>query len=787
MSALNRKLLHDLVRIWAQTLAIAGVLGCGIMVLVMGTGVQRSLTETRAAYYERNRFAEVFVQATRAPRSLLPEIAALEGVALAEVRVVLSAVLDLDGMAEPATARILSLPASGNPVLNVPLLRSGRMPDPLHADEVVVAEAFAMANALHPGDRFRAVIEGQSRELVITGTVISPEFIYTIAPASMMPDDKHFALIWMGETAAAAAADLGGAFNDLSLTLGRGANEKSVIAALDRLLAPYGGTGAYGRDRQSSHAFLDNELAQLAAIAKYLPPVFLVISAFLVNMVLGRLIALDRPQIGLLKAVGYSTGAIAAHYLKLSIGIGLVGVAVGWGVGWWLGAGMTRMYADFFRFPFLIYVPGVGSFVISGLLGLATVLLGALRAVLASARLAPAVAMAPPAPPAFRRGWVDWLGDALHLRNLTMMILRSVSHWPGRAMVTLFGVAASVSVLVASFFILDVMAVLMTDIFEHTNRQQATLMLSRAQGEEAVLAAAALPGVRRAEGAFVLPVRVGHGTVSRLLALQARAADTQLTRILDTQGRPFDLPQRGLAIPESLADVLGVRPGDTVTVELLAPPRETWVVPVTALVRQSMGQDVHMAAPALFALMRSPPQVNAIHLMIAPEALPGLRAAVKTTPAIGGMVEWTDIRRQFDVTMNENLVRMVVIYTALGMLITVGVVYNAARIQLAERAHELASLRVLGFTRREVGYVLVGELMLLSVLAVPVGWALGYGFAALMVAAFSSEMVSMPLVISRATYAYATLVVLGTALAAALLVRRRLDHTDLVSALKQRE
>ncbi|MDP4033624.1 MAG: ABC transporter permease [Pseudorhodobacter sp.] len=787
MRALDRKLLRDLRRIWAQTLAIALVLGCGVMVLVLAQGAERALTETRDAYYERNRFADVFASATRAPQALAGEIAQIEGVALVETRISFAVVLDLPGVVEPAMGRVLSLPATGEPVLNIPLLREGRWPDPLHPDEVALSESFAQANGLRPNDSLRAVLNGKMRTLTVTGLMLSPEFIYLIGPGTMMPDDHHYGLIWMGQDAAAAANDLAGAFNELSLQLTRNAAPDSVIAALDLLLAPYGGTGAYARDRQISHAFLQSELDQLAAMAFILPPVFLIVSAFLVNMVLGRLIALERTQIGLLKAVGYTRAEIAGHYLKMSIGIGIIGVLVGWAAGVWLGQGMTALYARFYRFPYLIYAPGSGAFVVSGLLGIATVLLGALRSVQASVRLSPAVAMAPPAPPMFRRGWVDVLGRGLRLRQTTMMIVRSISRWPGRAAVTLFGVAASVAVLIASFFSFDAMAQMVDEVFYQTNRQHVTLQLAGSRPLSAVQAAYALPGVLSVEGAYGLPVRLSHGPKSRLVGMEALAEGAALVRLLDADGHVVVPPSEGLTLPEGLAETLGVGPGDFVSVALLVPPRETNDVPVAAVIRQSLGQTAYISDPALFALLRQAPQVNRLNLLVDEAQLPALYAAVKQAPAVSGVMLWRDVRRQFDATMNENLMRMTLIYSALGVLITVGVVYNAARIQLSERAHELASLRVLGFSRAEVGYVLVGELMLLTLVAVPLGWLAGTGFAALVTQGFSTDMIRIPLVITKATYALASVIVIAAALGSALLVRRRLDRVDIATALKQRE
>ena len=787
MRALDRKVLRDLRAIWAQCLAIAMVLACGVMVMVLSTGTQRSLTETRDAYYERHRFADIFAGATRAPRGLLTEIAAIDGVAQAEARIVFTAMLDLEGMQEPASARVISLPALGEPILNLPLLREGRLPDPLQPDEVALSEPFAQANGLQPGARFRAVLNGRMRELVVTGHLLSPEYIYTLGPAAMMPDDVHFGLIWMREPAAAAATDLEGAFNDLTLGLSRGANEAAVIAAVDSLLAPYGGTGAHGRDRQMSHVFIEGELSQLGAMARVLPPIFLIVSAFLVNMVLGRLIALERQQIGLLKAIGYPTRAIVVHYLKMTAGIGLAGTLIGWGLGWWLGHEMTALYTEYFRFPWLDYRPGTAPMVIAGMAAMAAVVLGAVRAVGAAVRLAPAVAMSPPAPPVYRRGWADDLGRAIGLRQTTMMIVRSLSRWPGRAAVTLFGVAGSVAVLVASFVTFDIIDVVMEDIFDRTNRQHATVILHQPVADRAELDALSLPGVLHAEGIHAAPIRISKGAASKLVSLMARDPDARLTRLLDTEGTVIPLPETGAALPESLAQQLGARPGETVRIELLAPPRAPWEVTVTGVFRQSMGQDILMRRDAFFGLMNETPQVNMLHLAIDPLALPALQAQVKQTPAITGFTLWADVRSSMEATMNESLITMTVIFSVLGMLITIGVVYNAARIQLAERAHELASLRVLGFRRSEVAYVLVAEQMLLTIVALPVGWLLGYWFAVLMTQGFSTDIISLPMVISRATYAQAALTTLLTALVSVLLVRRRLDRIDIVTALKQKE
>lgn len=787
MPPLDAKLLRDLRRLWAQSLAIALVLGAGVAILVIAFGAQVSLFETRAAYYERSRFADVFAAARRAPLPLAEDIAAIAGVQAVEARVAGYAVLDVPGLSEPVTGRILSLPPSGEPALNLPILRAGRLPDSARPDEVAVNASFTEAHGLRPGDGFAAVLNGRLRQLTVVGTVLSPEFIYTIGPGGLMPDDLRFGVVWMGHEAASAAFGQQGAFNDLAIGLARGASEDAVIAAVDDLLAPYGGTGAYGRAHQVSHRFLDDELRQLRAMAWVMPPVFFLVAAFLVNLVLARLIALERSQIGLLKAVGYSSAAVARHYMKLAAAIGGIGIALGWGFGWWAGQGMTRLYGEFFRFPYLVYVASLHTFAISALVGLAAVLSGALVAVRAALRLTPAVAMAPPMPARYRRYASDRIVDLLGLPTTAQMILRSLTRWPGRAAFTLFGVASSVAILVGSLFTFDAVEFLIDESLFRANRQDATLTFNEARTRAAVIEVAAMPGVLAVEGGLAVPIILRHGPVERRANLEARPPDPGLARLLDADGLPVVMPEHGLLMSEKLAAALRVGPGEAVDVELMEGTRETHAVPLAGTVRLHYGEGVYMDAAALSALRRAGPEVNLVHISFDTAQLPALYAAVKTTPGIAGMTLWTEVRRNFRETMGENLTISISVYSILGALIAVGVVYNAARIQLSERAHELASLRILGFTRGEVSFVLLGELLGLSALAIPIGCLLGYGFAALIAWGFSTDTITIPLVVRPPTYGHAALVVAGAALASALMVRRRIDRLDLVAVMKTRE
>jgi len=788
VSALWHKLGRDLRRLWPQALAIALVLACGVAILLMSLGMFRALESTRMAYYDRQNFADIFATATRAPRTLLPEIARISGVVTVEARATGLVTLDLPGRVRPGIGRVLSLPeAGGLPRLNVPIVKAGRLPDPEARDEVLVTTAFAAANGLRPGDRLVANLNGRKRNLRITGTALSPEFVYTLGPGALMPDNEGFGILWLPDRAAAAAFDLQGAFNDLSLALAGGADAQAVIARLDRVLAPYGGTGAHGRDEQLSDAFLTAEIQSLKAMAWILPPVFFGISAFLVHMVLGRIVTLERPVIGLLKALGYSNRAVAGHYLALAALTAAGGIALGWAVGTWLSHALSVLYAEFFEFPYLVWQAAPGPYLAAGLLGLAAAGGGALQAARAAGRLPPAEAMRPPAPPVYGRTLADRLLAGAGLGQPAMMVWRGILRWPLRSGLTTLGIAMAVAVMVAANFFDDALDKLIDIAFTQAARQDAVLMLSSEAPGIAVEDVRALPGVLMAEGQTSQPAILRHGPRERRIAIEARPAGADLARTVDAAGHAVPLPPRGLLLSSRLAERLDAAPGDRITVEFLTGRRETHRLEVTGIVAQYFGLGAYMDADTLAALRREGPRIGAVNVVLDPARTDAFDRALKDIPALSGTVMMQQVRRSFQDTIAENVVIMNTIYVVIAVLITFGVTYNGARIQLSERARDLASLRILGFTRAEVSGILVGESLVLAIAAQPLGWAIGAAIAWGMAEASTSDLYAIPVVLKPATFAAATLVVLAAAAGSALAVRRRLDRLDLVAVLKTRE
>ena len=787
MRVLDIKLFRDLKRLWAQCLAIALVVGGGVATLIMAVGSQRSLDETRIAYYERYRFADVFATVRRAPKSLVEQIREIPGVAGVDARIAKFALLDIPNFAEPATGQVISLPEIGEPALNRLYMRLGHTPEPGRSDEVIVNEGFAKAHGFTLGDRFFAILNGRKRELTIVGTALSPEYIFTVGPGDIMPDDRRFAIIWMSEKALASAYDLKGAFSSVTVKLLRGASEREVVTRLDTLLDPYGGQAAYGRKDQTSNAWLDHELEMLKNMSRTLPPIFLLVSTFLVNLILNRLVALEREQIGLLKALGYRNAEIVWHYVKFVLLIVLVGIVLGSAAGTWLGIYLTRLFGDYFHFPFLVFAKSTDLYAIAAALGAIAALIGAVHALKDIVTLSPAVSMRPPAPQRFRHLLPTSVAIDRIASQPTMMMLRNIARHPVRASLTMLGISLSTAILVVSLFTHGTMENLIDVTYFMSDRQDATVGFFEKRKREVTIDVARLPGVLAVESYREIPVRIRNRNIERRITISSRPRDADLSRIIDVDLRPVVPPECGLAISSLLADILGVHVGDLVEVDLLEGQRRTVSLPVTALVENYFGIKGMMDEQALARLMREAPATNAVNLSLDPAKKDLFYAAIKAMPTVSGLALQEMSLKNFRAAVAVFVTTISSIYTGLAAIIAFGVVYNAARISLSERVRELASLRVLGFTRGEVLRILLLELALLAILAQPPGWVMGYSLAWIMKTQLAGELMRVRLIVENSTYVLASAIVIAAAALSALVVRRRVNHLDLVAVLKTRD
>lgn len=787
MRSLDRKLVRELWRLKGQVFSIAMVVATGIMSVVTIRGGYDSLVVAQERYYAETHFAHVWASVKRAPESVAGEVAGVEGVVRVESRVSAAATLDLEGLGAPGTARFVSLPAPGRPGINDVRLLRGRYLAPSARDEVLINEKFADARALLPGDSVVAVLNGRRRSLHVVGIANAPEFSYSVPPGSLYPDDERYGVFWMARETLGAAYDLDGAFNELVITVAPGAEPEAVARRVDEVLDRYGGQGAYPRADQLSHQILQAELDQNRVTSTVIPLVFLAVAAFLLNLVLGRMITTERTEIAVLKAFGYRDSEVGLHYLYFALAAVGVGTLVGGLGGVWMGRQYVDLYGAYFVFPDLEFILSPFLLVASAGASATAAGVGALGAVRRAVRLPPAEAMRPEPPPQFEPGPLERSGIGRMLPSAGRMILREIERRPMRSLLSSLGVAFSVAILVIGTFMFDAVTYMMDLQFRVVQREDLMLTFEEPLERSVRYELASMPGVSRVEMYRSVPARLWSGHRERAVAIQGLGEGSRLRRVVSADGRVHPIPVEGLVLSDYLAEELRVGAGDTLRVEILEGERRERPVVVAGLVEDFIGASVTMDRASLDALAGGGRVASGAYLSVFEPDRPALEARLKDTPAVAAVASPQTLLQNFESQLGDSLYVSIGFLLGFAGVISVGIIYNGARISLSERGREIASLRVMGFRRGEVSVLLLGEQALVTLFAIPVGWGLGYGMARSILSGLSSETYRIPFVVGPTTYLLSAGVTVVAAIASGWIVRRRIDTLDLIEVLKTRE
>ncbi len=784
---LDRKLLRDLQRLKGQAAAVSLVMGCGLAMLIMARSLIHSLETTRSEYYQTNHFAEIFGSLKRAPNHLIDRLRDIPGVATAQTDLAVPVTLDLPGIAEPCSGLVRSLPDFAAAELNRLFLRRGRWLAPGSRGEVLVGEAFANANQLSPGDTLTMLLNGRRQTFRIAGIVLSPEYIFESRPGVALPDSRTYGIFWMPYKEVATAWDLYGAFNHFSLTLAPGADEKPVIAAADRLLRPYGGLGAYGRQDHPSHIRVTDEIRVLTILAIGFPTIFLSVAAFMTNAVLTRLLSLQREQIAILKAFGFTNRQIVVHYLKFAFVMVAAGVILGLAGGVALGHKLVIMYELFYRFPDLHFRLDGNAVAIALTVGLGAVTLGVFGAVRKAAKLPPAEAMRPEPPAHFRPAFIERTGVARLLTHSFRIAVRNLERRTMQAVFTVTGLALATALLIIPNTFKAGISEVLDFQWDVVQRQDVNLGLVEPSSARIAHELAQLPGVTSLEPSRSAAVRIHFQGRSRQIGLRSLLPGGQHSRAVDASGREIVPTADGVILSAKLARVLGAHLGDTLVLEALEGRRRVMNVPLVATAEDFTGIAAYMEIHAVNRFLGEGDVITGASIGLDMSRRTEFLTALKQIPRVSSVAIKETMRQAFRETTAQSMGLLQSIYLTFAVIVAFGVIYNNARISLAERARELATLRVIGMTQREVGAILVVELVILALLAVPLGLLLGTGLTTVIVGSINTETIRLPLVFTSYTYSFAVVTVTIASALSALFVLRKLRQLDLIATLKAPE
>jgi putative ABC transport system permease protein len=790
--ALDRKLLREFSRAKGLLLAITSIVIIGVTCFVTMQSAYHNLNEAKSRYYRQCRMADFWIEVKKVPLSELEPVARLPGISEIHPRIQFYATVDLEGVERPLNAAVVSLPERRDRVINDIVLRRGDYFTDRRDNEVIVTASFARAHGLRPGQWIHLLLNNRRQEMFVVGTALGSEFTYMLAPGAIMPDPKQFGVFYIKRKFAEEVFDFQSAANQIvgHLTPNERDHPDEVLRRAETLLEPYGVFTTTPLKLQASNQYLSNEIEGLRVFAVFMPVVFLGAAALILNVLIMRLARQQRVVIGTLKALGYSDRQVFAHFIQFGLGVGLVGGLVGSVLGYWLAAGMTRMYQQFFEFPdlyngFYPYVYAV-ALAVSLLCALAGCLFGA-RSTL---RLKPAEAMRP-APP--RRGGKILLErlDALWRRLGTgwRMALRGIFRNRLRTAAGIFAAMMGTSLLVTGFMMNEGSHYLLDFQFFRVMRSDVDLAFRDQQGWDAWLEVRQLPGMDFAEPRLQVACTLVNGPYRRKSGVTGLLPSARLTVPRDRQGEAIELPEVGLVIDRRLSQLMHLAAGDMVTLIPVRGDRRPVRVPVQAIADSYLGLTAYAQIGYLSRLVGEELAVTEVQLATDrdTESRTQLYRQLQRLPGVQSISLRSDMIKNLVATMLETQYLFIGVWILFAGVLFFGSVLNASLVSLAERQREVGTLIALGYSRWQVGAMFMRESLVTNVAGTLIGFPIGYALTVLMVYAYENDVIRLPLLCPPSIWLWTIILSTLFALAAHGVVQWRIFRLDYLESLKVQE
>jgi putative ABC transport system permease protein len=786
-AALDRKILRELRQMRSQVITIALLIICGLSLMIATSISYDSLRAARDSFYRDYRFADLFADFQAAPRSIMDRMRGISGIRLLEERIVADGLVEVRGQDEPAVGLLLSIPSEVQPRLNRIFVREGRLPREAQFPEVFLHEAFAAAQHLKPGDVISVLVKGQRIRLHIVGLGLSPEYVYALGSGVPLPDDRHFAVLWMAEPVLGRLVGFQDSFNSIAVTLDKSRASAAIKEDLRILLGPYGNKAIRERMNVPSHMFLDDELTEQKTLSRFSPLVFLSIAIFLIHVIMSRMIHMHRPQIAVLKAVGYRDREIAWHYTKLIVVMMLFGTIPACGLGIMLGHSIVDLYQNFFRFPALTAVVDPGILLLSFATGIASGVLGGMTAIHSILRLQPAEALKPPVPPAYHAIFLDRLGLWEKLALSSRITLRNLMLRPWRLGLTMLGMAAALGIMISSGSMKDMVNFLLKAQFQYIQRESISITLQRPVSVNGLQELADLKGVQRVEGYRALAVRIHYGRWEKETALLGWPARSELRQRLNKDLDQEPLPVHGIFVSRYFQTQWGLKAGDRIDVDILegAYPRRS--LTVAGFSDDLMGITVHMRIEEVWELLDEDPGYNMISLKVDPHWLSSLYVKLNQYPLVATVTLRDAVYDGFYESMGSMLQVSTGLLTLFAFIIAIGLIYNTVIMNFSERSREMATLRVLGFDNIFLFLLLMDVIMIQVFVSLIPGSFIGYKMTEWLLGSMRTETLSPPVLARGSTYAIGIATMLLALIVSAWSLSRLLRRLSLTEALKAKE
>ncbi|HHV07489.1 MAG TPA: FtsX-like permease family protein [Firmicutes bacterium] len=783
MKALDKRLIRTVMGAKAQYGAVVIIICIGLMILTSLSNTAQNMLVCLDEYYRNYRFADLFADFTAVPVGTVLDLGKLREVETVEPRIVADIRADVGRDLNP-TLRLVSIGPDQR--INRLYVQAGRIPVVSGERGIALLAAFAEANDLTVGDKIDLIIRGESFPVTVTALVDSPEFIYAIKDIkSMLPDNLNFGIGFANLPLMQEVMAMPGQANNAVCLLRPGVDAKAVRDKIQEDFKSRGIKNIVTRGDQISHALIDMEIQQLERMSRAVPTIFLGIAALVIYMLISRLVQADRTAIGILKATGYSNLEVMSHYLKLALMLGLPGAVSGIGAGYLLAGSLVRLFLEYFQLPLLetrLYYGFIFFGILSTVLFCGGTGILAARGVLG---IAPAEAMRPQAAPPGKRSLLEKLVPKLWARTTFSwkLVLRGIWRNRRRFALATVGVALAYAIIILSLYMFGLWDLLLDKQFGELETYDYAVSFIKPVSSRVITEMRSQARITTIEPFLELPFQVTRGWREQTLLARALPTTTELQRFEDEEGNFIPLPAHGIFLSRGLAESLGVSRGDLVEMSSYVTGGKTHLVPVKAVVTQYLGSGLYMSLEQMERLTGQKETFSGVILSSSDD----IKRAFQSMGNIESVYSSGDLTDIFSEYLGMMITYITVLVFVAGLL-GFAILYNTTSVSIAERSREFSSLRVLGFSQKEIFQLVTRENLFALLAGLISGAPLGKGLVVLMIQAMlagGDEMFYFTTDISPGAYLLAavlSILIMVLTLAAVWQKVRKLNFLEALSS-----
>lgn len=773
-----------------QYAAILVTIILGIMIFIAMSMAAINLKTTLDAYYEENNFADFFVTINSAPESVIEKINKIDGVKSAEGRI--SGTVPFISKDETERINVKLISARPDEQINKAFLIKGTLIKNNYKDALVLSQ-FADARGIEIGDEITVQVNGRPVQLQVAGIVANPEFIYLMENLdALMSDATKFGAVYISEELSQTLFGMKGAFNTILIDYDEtlipaddNENEPVIQRILDDIekeVDGYGIQSMFHKKSQLSNSMVSQEIKQLKNMSNSLPLVFLLVAALILAMMLNRMVKKDRGVIGLFKAIGYSNKDMVIHYTKYALFAGIIGGTIGGIAGMATAGGMTQLYLQYFNIPLLKVDFNFGYVAIA--VAMASVIctgagLWGARGII---HITPAESMKEEHPKKGKRIFLEnipflWKRFSFSWKLVFKNIFRSKK----RTGLVIAGVIFTYGMILFTLSMPAVVDNLMNKYFTDYLKMDYSVSFKMPMDKSVVYDFKGMGKIDAIEVKADIPVELSNGNLKKIINLTAVNQDTQFYGFADNDGNSIAMPEQGLMLTENLAGILKVKPGDWVKVKSYSggdPVYEKVVV----VFPQSLGMGAYTNFESLNRFLLGKNLITGVNIKSGDTALANEILKARNIASVSSS---TDIRAMYDKSLALIIVSIGIMLVFSGVL-GFSIVYNVTSVNIGEREAEFSTLRVLGFSNKEIFRLILKENNIIMVIGILLGIPVGTAMLGYATYAFSTENYSLKMEPTSASLFYAGMTTILFILLAQVATYRRIKKLDFLQALKTR-